>query len=62
MKVKQKIWKQFLPLDLETVWAFFSRPENLDTITPEDMSFEILSDISQMEMYPGMIVQYRVKP
>lgn len=62
MKVRQKIWKQFIPRPLDEVWNFFSRPENLDAITPDDMSFEIITDISNVEMYPGMIVQYKVSP
>lgn len=62
MKVRQKVWKQFIPHPLEMVWEFFSRPENLDNITPEEMSFEIVSDISNVEMYEGMIVQYKVSP
>jgi ligand-binding SRPBCC domain-containing protein len=62
MKVTQKVWKQFVPRPLDEVWHFFSRPENLDNITPKDMSFEILSDIKDVPMYEGMIVRYRVSP
>lgn len=62
MQLKQKIWKQYIPAPLEKVWQYFSRPENLNHITPEDMSFEILSDIENVPMYEGMIVQYRVSP
>lgn len=62
MDVKCKQWSQFVPRSLGEVWDFFSRPENLDRITPEDMSFEILSDIKDMPMYEGMIIQYRVSP
>ncbi len=62
MKVRQKVWKQFIPRPLDEVWYFFSRPENLNVITPEDMSFEIISDIGNVEMYEGMIIQYKVSP
>lgn len=62
MKVKRKSWKQFIPRSLEEVWSFFSRPENLNAITPPDMSFEILSDIKELEMYQGMIIQYKISP
>ena len=62
MKVRQKVWKQLIPHPLEMVWAFFSRPENLNNITPEGMSFEIISDIRNVEMYEGMIVQYKISP
>ncbi len=62
MKVYYKEWQQFLPLDIGEVWQFFSRPENLNGITPPDMSFEILSDIANLEMYEGMIIQYKISP
>ncbi len=62
MQLKQKIWKQYIPSPLEEVWQYFSRPENLNHITPEDMSFEILSDIANVPMYEGMLIQYRVSP
>lgn len=62
MKVKRKSWQQFIPRTMDEVWAFFSRPENLNAITPADMSFEILSDIREVEMYQGMIIQYKISP
>lgn len=62
MRVKCKEWAQFIPRPLEEVWAFFSRPENLDAITPEDMSFEILTDVADIPMYEGMLIQYKVSP
>ena len=62
MKIYEKKWEQWVPAILDEAWAFFSRPENLNRITPEDMDFEILSDISGMQMYPGMIVRYKVRP
>ncbi|MBX2874672.1 MAG: SRPBCC family protein [Saprospiraceae bacterium] len=62
MKVKRKSWKQFIPRPVEEVWDFFSRPENLNAITPPDMSFEILSEIDGIEMYQGMMIQYKISP
>lgn len=62
MNVKRKEWEQWIPRPLTEVWDFFSRPENLNAITPDDMSFEILSDIQQEKMYPGMVIQYRISP
>lgn len=62
MKVKRKSWKQFIPRPMDEVWSFFSRPENLNAITPPDMSFEILSEISNIDMYEGMIIQYKISP
>jgi ligand-binding SRPBCC domain-containing protein len=54
--------KQFLKSDLDTVWKFMSRPENLSKITPDYMSFEVLTDIKGVEMYPGQIIEYKVSP
>lgn len=62
MKVKYKQWEQFIPRTIDEVWHFFSRPENLNAITPDDMSFEILSDIADKPMYAGMIIQYKISP
>lgn len=62
MKIYRKEWKQWVPGDLDKVWNFFSRPENLDNITPEDMKFEILSDIEGKKMYEGMVIVYTVRP
>ena len=62
MNVKKKYWEQFVPRGMEEVWDFFSRPENLDKITPKDVSFEILSDIKGVKMYPGMLIQYNIAP
>ncbi|MCI5084222.1 MAG: SRPBCC family protein [Saprospiraceae bacterium] len=62
MRVKRKKWVQVIPSDLEHVWHFFSRPENLGKITPSDMDFEILSDLKEVEMYEGMLIEYNVAP
>ncbi len=62
MQVKKKEWQQFIPRTLDEVWHFFSRPENLNDVTPGDMSFEILSDIRNLPMYEGMIICYKVSP
>lgn len=62
MKIIEKKWVQQLPISLEEAWAFFSRPENLNEITPDKMQFKILSDIHGKEMYEGMIIRYTVTP
>lgn len=62
MKLKELKTSQFLPLSLDEAWDFFSSPYNLNEITPEDMSFEILSDVKDKKMYEGMIIQYKIKP
>lgn len=45
---------------LEKAWAFMSNPANLNRITPDDMEFEICSELPD-EMFEGMLVEYRVK-
>ena len=51
-----------VPRPLAETWDFFSRPENLERLTPPEVSFEILSPVAGVEMYPGMVIQYRVSP
>jgi ligand-binding SRPBCC domain-containing protein len=51
-----------VPRSLPETWAFFSRPENLEKLTPPDVKFEISSPVSGVQMYEGMIIQYRVTP
>ncbi len=53
--------RQHLPLSPAEAWDFFSRPENLARITPDDLGFEITSPL-QETMYAGMIVSYLVRP
>ena len=54
--------EQFLPIDLNKAWQFFSSPNNLSIITPPEMSFKVLSEINDMEIYNGMKIDYSVKP
>lgn len=53
--------EQFIPAPMEEVWTFFSRPENLKTITPPYMGFDILSEVPPV-MEAGLIIEYRVRP
>ena len=48
-----------LPTDLDNAWEFISTPKNLDAITPDDMSFSILTDVPEV-MYEGLLIEYRV--
>lgn len=54
--------EQYLPVSLEKAWAFFSTPLNLNEMTPDDMAFEILTDVEGKKMFPGMIINYKVSP
>lgn len=53
---------QHIPADLKTTWAFFSNPANLQQITPAAMRFEIKSKHHGPVMYPGQIIEYKVRP
>ena len=52
--------EQFVPSDMETVFEFFSRPENLEKITPSSMGFNIITP-KPIEMKDGAIIDYTVK-
>lgn len=51
---------QQLPVSLNDAWNFLSNPANLKIITPDNMSFNMLSE--SRSMYAGQIIQYTVKP
>jgi ligand-binding SRPBCC domain-containing protein len=61
MKIYTFHRKQKLPITIETAWAFLSNPKNLKTITPDYMSFDILSGADR-PMFAGQIIQYIVTP
>ncbi len=51
--------EQTIDTDLDTAWDFIRRPENLNKITPEDMHFEIVSEVPE-HMRDGLIIEYRI--
>lgn len=53
--------RQDLPIPIEDAWTFFSRPENLARITPDDLGFEMTTEVPE-RMYAGMLIGYRVRP
>ena len=61
MKIHTLHKKQQLPISLDTAWEFLSNPRNLKTITPDYMSFNIVSEIDR-PLYTGQIIQYIVTP
>ncbi|MDZ7604556.1 MAG: SRPBCC family protein [Cyclobacteriaceae bacterium] len=61
LKIHRLQYSQLLPISLDEAWAFFSSPKNLNEITPDDMSFEIISGADEL-MYAGQIITYRIKP
>jgi ligand-binding SRPBCC domain-containing protein len=53
---------QHIPASLEEVWKFFSDPINLVKITPNTFDFKVISKYHGEEIYPGQIIEYKVKP
>jgi ligand-binding SRPBCC domain-containing protein len=51
--------EQFVSSDMDTVFEFFSRPENLEKITPAAMGFRIMTP-KPIEMKEGAIIDYTV--
>jgi len=61
MKIYTKSSKQSIPISLDEAWSFLSDPKNLKIITPDYMSFNIISG-AERKMYAGQIIQYIVTP
>jgi len=61
MKIYTLHKKQNLPISIDEAWDFLSSPKNLKTITPDYMSFDILTNINK-PMFAGQIIQYIVTP
>ena len=53
--------QQILPISLAEAWDYFATPRNLNEITPDNMTFEIQSDVPE-RMYEGMFIEYRIRP
>lgn len=61
MKLHHKRYSQFLPISLNEAWDFFSAPQNLNEMTPDNMRFEMLTQ-NITKMYAGQIIQYNITP
>ena len=51
--------EKVIPTDLATAWDFISSPKNLDTITPDELEFEIISDLPET-IFEGQLIEYSV--
>ncbi len=60
MKIYKIEQEQLLDIPLEKSWKFFSNPSNLQEITPDSLSFSIVSDLPK-KVYPGLIILYKLK-
>ena len=57
-KIKNKI---LVPTDIISCWEFFSNPLNLEKLTPGKMFLKI--DLNEPKaIYPGMLINYIIKP
>lgn len=61
MKMHTIQFKQQLPIDQTTAWAFFSNPWNLSKITPPKMKFRVTNTPTE-HIYAGMMISYCVTP
>lgn len=52
--------EQFVPKPIDEVFAFFSDAGNLQAITPDHLSFQILTP-RPIDMHPGALLDYRLR-
>ena len=60
LKIHTLIQSQEIPISLSESWEFFSKPENLNEITPPDLEFRITSGKPE-PMHDGQIVTYKIR-
>lgn len=51
--------EQVLPISISEAWNFFSSPKNLQTITPDDLNFEITNGEPE-QMFAGQLITYKI--
>ncbi len=61
MKLYKIATVQYVNAKVEDCWDFFSSPKNLQTITLDNMNFEI-KDFDEKRMYHGQIITYTLRP
>lgn len=54
-------FSQKIPISLDEAWDFFSKPANLEKITPKNLALKI-NNLPEKEMYNGQIINYTVRP
>jgi ligand-binding SRPBCC domain-containing protein len=53
---------QRIPVPVAEIWDFFSSPKNLPVLTPPSLGFKIISKHHGSAVYPGQVIEYKVKP
>ena len=61
MKTYKLTGSLFLPISLNEGWNFFSNPNNLSKIMPQNMGFKVI-DGATLPLYQGQIIEYKVTP
>lgn len=51
--------QQWVPAPLDKIFGFFSRPENLQKLTPPSLDFRILE--APLELAAGALIRYRLR-
>ncbi len=51
--------EQVVKTDIDAAWNFIRSPKNLEKLTPDDLSFEIITDLPE-EMYDGLFIEFQV--
>lgn len=58
-----KIYKlrreQLVKTDIDTAWNFIRSPKNLEALTPDNLAFEIVTELPEI-MYDGLLIEFRV--
>jgi len=62
MKIFQLYRETLMPITAEQAWDFFSSADNLARITPPEVKFETLTQLTDNRIYEGMIIHYRLRP
>jgi ligand-binding SRPBCC domain-containing protein len=57
--IRQLYREQTLAGDLAHVWEFFASPQNLNAITPSNLTFRIVG-APPSRMYAGQMIEYRI--
>ena len=53
------IREQWLPTPIDEAFAFFSRPENLEEITPPWLGFRIVK--TDQQLHTGSLIEYKLR-
>lgn len=54
--------EQVIQATLDEAWQFFSSPENLEELTPDNMGFDIITPRPLPQMHEGQLIEYKVRP